>query len=275
MQIIIKKDFKYLLEREEIEKILELICDNPLILDKLKAFSKLQDSEINSESLATLQKIFSSYDISMIRRKLNLFFHFLGETSGSLKINLTKTNESANRTRSDLLDVFKKYREIIKPYITYLVFRGIKIDSGIMEENGAFQLTGKSLHKFFRSNDKKGTAYPLIIYVATIGEDLDNQVSKLSGKNGDIYEAYLLNGIGAGYIDTVVEDLELCFQDRFKNELNGRKLVRVSPGYGDWILSDQKVIFDVLKPENSIKVILNKSFLMQPIKSTSGLIRPI
>jgi len=47
--------------------------------------------------------------------------------------------------------------------------------------------------------------------------------------------------------------------------------LRYSPGYCGWHISGQKKLFDYLYP-NEIGIYLNNSFLMQPIKSISGVI---
>ncbi len=49
------------------------------------------------------------------------------------------------------------------------------------------------------------------------------------------------------------------------------RYVSYSPGYCGWHISGQKKLFSVLKPD-SIGINLNNSFLMQPIKSVSGMI---
>ncbi len=46
-------------------------------------------------------------------------------------------------------------------------------------------------------------------------------------------------------------------------------LLRYSPGYCGWHITGQKKLFEELKPE-SIGITLNSSYLMQPIKSISG-----
>jgi len=49
------------------------------------------------------------------------------------------------------------------------------------------------------------------------------------------------------------------------------KLLRYSPGYCGWHISGQKALFDFLRPQG-IGITLRESYLMEPLKSISGLI---
>jgi cobalamin-dependent methionine synthase I len=49
------------------------------------------------------------------------------------------------------------------------------------------------------------------------------------------------------------------------------RLLRYSPGYCGWHVSGQRALFDVLRPEE-IGITLRESFLMEPLKSISGVI---
>jgi len=69
-----------------------------------------------------------------------------------------------------------------------------------------------------------------------------------------------------------VEDLVDKFQQTIKNECErvGKTVtLRFSPGYCDWPLTEQKKLFSLFEPED-ITVQLLDSFLMQPVKSISG-----
>ncbi|UCE26659.1 MAG: hypothetical protein JSW52_09965, partial [Candidatus Coatesbacteria bacterium] len=48
-------------------------------------------------------------------------------------------------------------------------------------------------------------------------------------------------------------------------------VLRYSPGYCGWDISGQKKLFEYLKP-NDVGITLRESYLMEPLKSVSGVI---
>jgi hypothetical protein len=75
----------------------------------------------------------------------------------------------------------------------------------------------------------------IVVYLVTIGPEIDDEVKHLAA-DGNVFEAYLLNGIGAGAAEMAANDLNLYINDNFGN---GTAYKRLSPGYGDWPVSDQ------------------------------------
>jgi cobalamin-dependent methionine synthase I len=110
----------------------------------------------------------------------------------------------------------------------------------------------------------------MIIYVVTIGSGIDDTV-KLLGMEGEMFDSYVLNAIGAASAEMIAEDLNYYFNDTISNGKTELQYYRFSPGYGDWLVNDQKILFSLLKPEERIGVILNDGYIMLPEKSTSGI----
>ncbi len=210
-----------------------------------------------------------------------LFHHFCKEVSGSLKFNILSRNKAGDKIRKEIILILEKYSDLIKPKAVFKMFTGIATDSGILMKEINEELTGKCLHRFFKLKDSKKEdldlteLFPMFLYVVTIGPQLDEEVKQLSGHGGDIYHAYLLNGIGAGAADVVAYDLQKYLEKEYLENTSERFLHRMSPGYKDWSLVDQKKIFKVLKPKMNIGVTLTSSNLMIPIKSTSGVMGTI
>ena len=107
------------------------------------------------------------------------------------------------------------------------------------------------------------------LFVVTIGDRLEEMVHQLSD-DGFIVEAYALDAIGS----SAVEKLAECVQDRIGEVAHAHGLCisrRFSPGYCDWDISQQEMLFQAMNGDQS-GVHLSQEFLMTPQKSISGII---
>ncbi len=107
------------------------------------------------------------------------------------------------------------------------------------------------------------------IFLVTIGSNLDEEMSKLMEK-GEMLVATILDAVGTEAVAQALYRL----QDVVKGiaQANGyQATVRYSPGYCDWDVSQQKVLFQVLD-STSLGVSLTESCFMMPQKSISGII---
>ncbi|GAB1453809.1 vitamin B12 dependent-methionine synthase activation domain-containing protein [Draconibacterium sp.] len=113
------------------------------------------------------------------------------------------------------------------------------------------------------------TASSLGLFICTAGPEI-SQLAKEVSDNGDPLLSYIFDIIGSVTVekatDKVQNSLELECQ---KSGLNISD--RFSPGYCDWSVSEQQMLFDLM-PENFCGVSLSESSLMSPIKSVSGII---
>jgi hypothetical protein len=102
-------------------------------------------------------------------------------------------------------------------------------------------------------------------YVVSIGSALE----AAAGKTDDLLEAYYLDVIGNIALTAVRKQLE----DHLCEKYALKKLSFMSPGsLQDWPVEAQRQLFQLLpEVEASIGVRLNKSFLMIPTKSVSGI----
>ncbi len=107
------------------------------------------------------------------------------------------------------------------------------------------------------------------VYVLTIGSQLEDMSSALA-EDGFITEAYVVDSIGSSATEKLAEvvhgkiaqealALGLCASRRF------------SPGYCDWHIDQQRVIFGIAGGD-SAGVHLTSSCLMLPRKSSSGIV---
>lgn len=119
----------------------------------------------------------------------------------------------------------------------------------------------------------------IAVYCVTIGAGCE-ELAREAGERKEAFRALLLDAIGSAAADIVALDLTLkAEREGFLRPPAGpagapvpcvaRKL---SVGYGDWPLEEQRDIFAILDPAARIGVALNDACLMIPEKSVSGLI---
>lgn len=111
-------------------------------------------------------------------------------------------------------------------------------------------------------------------FILTLGEEVDKEVGQLLEK-GEIVEALFLETAGWISIEQASRELAIYLQKEIKKD--GLCLTRrFGPGYNDWNLLDQKVLFELFS-DTELPVRLLKSCAMYPKKSRSGLygLRPL
>lgn len=113
----------------------------------------------------------------------------------------------------------------------------------------------------------------LALFAATVGPGIGEKTSKLFSQ-GEFALGSLLDSAASNGTDLIARALE----DRFNSELirlnratDQTVILAYSPGYCGWHISAQKGLFDYLHPEN-IGISLRDSFLMEPLKSISGVL---
>ncbi len=101
-------------------------------------------------------------------------------------------------------------------------------------------------------------------FAATLGGELEN----LKGKVG-LFDAYVLECLGAEVTETVGDKLESALSDQFLSQAMACSR-RFSPGYCDWPLAlGQKAVFEFLNPE-SIGITIMRTGTMVPEKSITA-----
>lgn len=116
-----------------------------------------------------------------------------------------------------------------------------------------------------------GASRELVVFLVTVGPALEEAVQRKTA-DGDYPDALMLDAVGS----VAVEDLA----DRVQRavEADARAIQagcsnRYCPGYGDWDVREQAPLFDLLRGDDApLTVTLNESYLMNPLKSLSGVI---
>ena len=111
----------------------------------------------------------------------------------------------------------------------------------------------------------------LALFAVTLGDRVSREIEERF-KGNDFAVGCMLDSAASAAADKAAEAAE----DRYFDILSrsGRitpatRVLRYSPGYCGWHMSGQKTLFAFLHPEQ-IGVSLRESFLMEPLKSISG-----
>ena len=107
------------------------------------------------------------------------------------------------------------------------------------------------------------------IFLATIGNDLGGETSRLMRK-GEMLPAITLDAIGTEAVEKTAGKLQDAVGE-IARTMGCQATLRYSPGYCDWDITQQKVLFRAIDSV-SLGVKLTKSCMMVPEKSISGII---
>ncbi|MFC2019007.1 vitamin B12 dependent-methionine synthase activation domain-containing protein [Chloroflexota bacterium] len=107
------------------------------------------------------------------------------------------------------------------------------------------------------------------LFSVTIGGHLEEMVKQLT-EDGLVLQATVLDAIGSSIAERAADYV----QDRIERIACAQGLSisrRFSPGYCDWDVSQQRMLFRAIQ-DDATEVELNESYLMLPRKSISGII---
>ncbi len=147
---------------------------------------------------------------------------------------------------------------------------------GIISE---ISLPGFSLVYYGEGKNEKDTpldcifrkADNLALFAVTLGERISQKITGLFSSNrADL--GYALDTLASESTEKTAEMLERRYFDYLtgtRKTDSSTRVLRYSPGYCGWHISGQKKLFQYLHPEK-IGITLTEGFIMQPIKSISG-----
>lgn len=127
--------------------------------------------------------------------------------------------------------------------------------------DGQFRMNSKRLYHVLKHCERAA------VFVSTLGSEIDRVITEATQDRPHF----------GAVLDAAASVAAECAADRLteliKETLGGHEdlTMRYSPGYCDWPLEEQKVLFDLL-PENPSGVTLSADCLMSPKKSISGVL---
>lgn len=108
----------------------------------------------------------------------------------------------------------------------------------------------------------------IFVFAATIGSAFDREIVKAN--HTSMARASILQAIGAAAVEDVVESLVKELEQQVVTE--GKHLrPRYSPGFGDYVLENQRGIFEILTPEKYTGITLMDTLIMAPEKSVTAI----
>jgi hypothetical protein len=116
-------------------------------------------------------------------------------------------------------------------------------------------------------------SHRLAVFAATVGPDIVQKISDLFTK-GEFALGSLLDSAASNGTDLISHVLEKKYLEdlnRIGQAFNDTTVMAYSPGYCGWHISAQKALFEYLNPAQ-IGISLRDSFLMEPLKSISGVL---
>lgn len=113
----------------------------------------------------------------------------------------------------------------------------------------------------------------LALFAATVGQKVSRRIKELFA-DGDLAQGYMLDAAASVAADSLGTSLGLHFGEMLTAEGSGAQEAKVlpySPGYCGWSIKGQRKLFERLRPAD-VGIELNGSFLMEPLKSVSGVL---
>jgi hypothetical protein len=161
----------------------------------------------------------------------------------------------------EIMEEINAARTIVKPRIVYAEYP-VSVDSSnerLILPNGALTPGPRILGHLSRADT-------LIIAVATIGDEVHGDQSSISQHN-DLFSIFLRDAIGT----VALYELQRSFW-KWQTNLAVQQSMGVTglfcPGEGEWNIRDQFTLFDNVNT-TAIGVVINRHYVMQPIKSVS------
>lgn len=143
-------------------------------------------------------------------------------------------------------------RNVVQRYKCKADAEGVTLDCGI-------RFTSTNLAKHLQDCEE------LILMAATLGTRVDAAIRRLALLS--VAEGAAAQAVGAALIEN--------YCDEVQSKLDTGKLkqkTRFSPGYGDWKLEEQRLLFSLLNCEKSIGLTLTDGCMMAPSKSVTAVI---
>ncbi len=134
-------------------------------------------------------------------------------------------------------------------------------DNKIKLDHTEFQ-TGQRITSLLEESES------LAIFIVTAGKGIEQWMQECTVR-GDTFSSYVIDVTGSEIVDLAALQLQNKLEQQMKR--SGLKISDMfSPGYCGWPVSDQHALFSFF-PEGSCGIHLTETYLMDPIKSISGI----
>ena len=170
--------------------------------------------------------------------------------------------QSDDKSAETLIDVaYQKLKNELQPRYTVKKFECKAEEDSVRLDNGTV-FRSKALARYV------GKSNELFLFGATLGSRVDVALRRMAMTS--VAEAGAGQAVAAALIETFCDDC--CAELQKRLPYNQKLKWRFSPGYGDWALEEQKILFSVLDCAHSIGLTLTDSCMMAPVKSVTAVI---
>lgn len=168
-------------------------------------------------------------------------------------------DENLDNLISELIEETKR---VSRPRYIYNFFL-LKKEEDILLENTDLILKSKDIKSHLQYSSE------CVVMCATLGNEIEMRINYYS--KTELLKSIILDACASTYIEALCDKAELSI----KEEALHRKLYiteRYSPGYGDFNISIQKDLLNIIEASKKIGVSVTDSFIMLPRKSVSAVI---
>ncbi|MFC2067819.1 vitamin B12 dependent-methionine synthase activation domain-containing protein [Chloroflexota bacterium] len=178
-------------------------------------------------------------------------------------IGYASDSEASARMVSLVNDYIENAHQFISPSVSYAVRDIVRVTgSSVMIEYGVIfesEVISKLLEK----------AKKVAVFALTIGNYLEDAAAQLA-KGGLVLQSAVLDAIGSNAVEKLADSVESQISEVAHNQ--GFTITRrFGPGYCDWNVNQQNVVFQAMKGDCA-GIRLTNGYLMIPRKSISGII---
>lgn len=143
-------------------------------------------------------------------------------------------------------------RSVLQKHSITVDEAGVTLDTGV-------RFTSRDLARHLKGCDKG------LLLAATLGSRVDVAIRRLA--LGSVAEGAAAQAVAAALIESYCDDVQA------KADTDGlAQRPRFSPGYGDWRLEEQRLLFPVLDCAKRIGLTLTDGLMMAPSKSVTAII---
>ncbi len=132
-----------------------------------------------------------------------------------------------------------------------------------VESEPPFKIVGQSIVKHLAGCEK------VICMATTVGFEIEREITK-KFERGEYLSSILLDAAATAAVEQAADAMEKNFAAKFSKD--GYKMRwRFSPGYGDWLLTEQEKLFKISGAEK-IGITLTSALMLEPRKSVTAII---
>jgi hypothetical protein len=172
-------------------------------------------------------------------------------------------NEPLEKNLDSLVDsLIKETTDISRPRFIYNIFETEK-NNGIILKNTNLILEGKDIARHLEKSEK------CAVLCATLGSEIEMKINYYS--KTELLKSVIMDACASTLIEALCDNAEDIIKK--EAEKSGYFITsRYSPGYGDFDISVQKALLNIIEAPKKIGVTVTSSFIMLPRKSVSAVI---